>query len=180
MPTATFRRPGLFEEMLARLAEPRRFIQVIAGPRQVGKTTLARQVLEAAGLASHYASADEAVGFDVAWIRAHWEIARRFAREQSGQAVLVLDEAQKVPRWSDTVKALWDEDSAAGVPLHVVVLCSSPLLVQRGLTESLAGRFEVVRARHWSFPEMRDAFGFDLERFLFFGGYPGAAALVDD
>ncbi|MEX2612302.1 MAG: ATP-binding protein [Gaiellaceae bacterium] len=181
MALPTFRRPGLFEELLTRLQEPRRFIQVIAGPRQVGKTTLARQVLEAVGPPSHYASADEAVGFDTTWIRAQWEIGRRLAPQQPGYAaVLVLDEVQKVPRWSDAVKALWDEDSASGLPLHVVVLGSSPLLVRRGLTESLAGRFEVVRARHWSFSEMRDAFGLDLERFLFFGGYPGAASLVDD
>ena len=177
----TYRRLVIFEEMLARLVEPRRFIQVIAGPRQVGKTTLARQVLEAAELPSHYASADEAVGFDIAWVRAQWEIGRRLVRERSGEAaVLVLDEVQKVPRWSDTVKGLWDEDSASGLPLHVVALGSSPLLVRRGLTESLAGRFEVVRVRHWSFTEMRDAFGLDLEQFLFFGGYPGAAGLVGD
>ena len=147
----------------------------------MGKTTLARQVLEAAGRPSHYASADDPIGFDRAWIRAQWEIGRRLALERSGAgAVLVLDEAQKVPRWSDTVKSLWDDDSASGVPLHVVVLGSSPLLVQKGLAESLAGRFEVVRARHWAFAEMRTAFGFDLERFLFFGGYPGAAGLVED
>ena len=181
MALPTYRRLVIFEEMLARLVEPRRFMQVIAGPRQVGKTTLARQVLEAAELPSHYASADEAVGFDIAWIRAQWEIGRRLVRERSGEAaVLVLDEVQKVPRWSDTVKGLWDEDSASGLPLHVVVLGSSPLLVRRGLTESLAGRFEVVRVRHWSFTEMRDAFGLDLEQFLFFGGYPGAAGLVGD
>ena len=181
MRTPSFRRPGLFEELLGRLREPRRFIQVIAGPRQVGKTTLARQVLEAAGLPSHFASADEAIGFDVGWIRAQWEVGRRLAAERpTDAAVLVLDEVQKVPRWSDTVKGLWDADSASGAQLHVVVLGSSPLLVQRDLTESLAGRFEIVRARHWSFPEMRDAFGFDLDRFVFFGGYPGAAGLVDD
>ena len=108
----TYRRLVIFEEMLARLVEPRRFIQIIAGPRQVGKTTLARQVLEAAELPSHYASADEAVGFDIAWIRAQWEIGRRLVRERSGEAaVLVLDEVQKVPRWSDTVKGLWDDEA---------------------------------------------------------------------
>ncbi len=148
----------------------------------MGKTTLARQVLEAAGPRSHFASADEAVGFDIAWIRAQWEIGRRLVREErSGEAaVLVLDEVQKVPHWSDTVKGLWDQDSASGVPLHVVVLGSSPLLVRKGLTESLAGRFEIVRIRHWSFTEMRDAFGFDLEQFVYFGGYPGAAGLVGE
>lgn len=52
--------------------------------------------------------------------------------------------------------------------------------MQRGLAESLAGRSELLRIPHWSFPEMRDAFGWDLERYLYFGGYPGAAPLVRD
>lgn len=176
-----YRRQSQFETLQGRLAEPRRFIQVLAGPRQVGKTTLVRQVLEASGLPFHYASADEAVGYDAAWIRAQWEIARRLVPAETDRpAVLVLDEVQKVPAWSDTVKARWDEDTRTGTYLHVVALGSSPLLVQRGLTESLAGRFEIVRVPHWSFGEMQDAFGYDLDGFVFYGGYPGASGLVDD
>lgn len=174
----TFRRTQ-FDAALERVLEPRRFIQVLAGPRQVGKTTLARQVIEASGLASHYASADDAVGFDHAWIRAQWELGRLRARD-AGTALLVLDEVQKIPRWSDVVKAQWDEDTAAGAPLKVIILGSAPLLVQRGLADSLAGRFEMLRVSHWSFAEMRAAFGFGLERFTFFGGYPGAASLAED
>jgi len=94
--------------------------------------------------------------------------------------VLALDEIQKIPAWSETVKRLWDEDTAARVPLRVVILGSAPLLVQRGLSESLAGRFEMLPVPHWSFDEMRRAFGFTLEQYLFFGGYPGAAPLVGD
>ena len=94
--------------------------------------------------------------------------------------LLILDEAQKIPDWSEAVKRLWDEDSAAGLPLRVLLLGSAPLLVQRGLTESLAGRFELIRLPHWSFAEMQEAFSFDLDRFVFFGGYPGAAPLVRD
>ena len=175
-----YRRP-IFETALARAREPRRFIQVLAGPRQVGKTTLARQVLEAVELPSHYASADDALGRDRAWLEAQWELGRLRAREGGRRgALLVLDEAQTAPAWSEVVKRLWDEDTAAGVRLKVMLLGSAPPLVQRGLTESLAGRFELIRIPHWSFAEMRDGFGWKLERFLYFGGYPGAASLARD
>jgi len=162
-----------------RLAEPRRFLQVIAGPRQVGKTTLVRQVIAAIGIPARYASADEPTLREVRWIDEQWLAARSVAKP-SEPAVLVLDEIQKIPRWSETVKRLWDEDTAARLPLHVVVLGSAPLLIQRGLTESLAGRFEVIRLPHWSFSEMEAAFGWSLEQFIFYGGYPGAAPLITD
>src|SRR5437879_573775 len=175
-----FRRPA-FDALARRLREPRRFIQVMAGPRQVGKTTLVRQVLEGLTVPSHYASADDPALRDRAWLRAQWGEGRVLAGEGGRRgAVLVLDEVQKITEWSTAVKALWDEDAATGVPLRVVVLGSAPLLVQRGLTESLAGRFELVRLTHWSYVEMRDAFGWDLDRYLFYGGYPGSAALVRD
>ncbi len=175
-----YRRPQ-FAVALRRARERRRFIQVLAGPRQVGKTTLARQVLAETGLPAHYASADDAAGRDRAWIAEQWELGRLRARESGRRgALLVLDEVQKAPGWSETVKRLWDEDTAAGLPLRVFLLGSAPLLVERGLGESLAGRFELIRLSHWGFAEMRRAFGWDLERFLFFGGYPGAAGLAKD
>ena len=98
----------------------------------------------------------------------------------AGLVVLVLDEVQKLPRWTDEVKRLWDEDTAAGRDVRVVVLGSAPLLIARGLTESMAGRFEMTRLGHWRYQEMKKAFGFTLEQFIFFGGYPGSAALVGD
>lgn len=168
------------DTLAARLDEPRRFLQVVLGPRQTGKTTLVLQALERIGRPSRYSSADEVGGRDRGWIAVEWDLARTAARDHPDGSVLVLDEVQKVPGWSETVKRLWDEDTRAGMPLHVVLLGSSPLLVGRGLTESLAGRFETIRAAHWSYAEMREAFGFDLDRYLYFGGYPGAAALVDD
>jgi predicted AAA+ superfamily ATPase len=163
-------------ELARRLAEPRRFLQVVAGPRQVGKTTLVRQVLRDLRLPAVQASADEPTLRGAAWIEQQWEAARLVAKERRG-AVLALDEVQKVPGWSETVKRLWDEDGARRLPLKVVLLGSAPLLVQQGLGESLAGRFEVLRLPHWSLLEMREAFGWSLERYLFFGGYPGAAPL---
>ena len=175
-----FRRP--FAEVLAgRLSEPRRFIQVVAGARQVGKTTLVDQVLSDLQGEAVYVSADQPTLRDAAWLAAQWERARSVALDAGHTGpVLAIDEIQKVPDWSETVKRLWDEDGRAGIGLKVVLLGSSPLLVQRGLSESLAGRFEVLHLPHWSLAEMREAFGFSLDDYLVFGGYPGAAPLIGD
>ena len=169
------------EVLERRLGERRRFIQVVAGPRQVGKTTLVRQVAEASGLVYRYASADEPTLRGGEWIAQQWDAAR-LATEDAGRrgTLLVLDEIQKISGWSEAVKRLWDADTAGGVPLKVVLLGSAPLLIQRGLTESLAGRFEVLHLPHWSYAEMRAAFGWKLDHFLFYGGYPGAAPLTKE
>jgi hypothetical protein len=162
-----------------RLAEPRRHMQVVAGPRQVGKTTLVQQVVEAVGIPVRSASADEPTLRGPQWIEQQWQAARLAAAEaDTTGAVLVLDEIQKIPNWSESVKRLWDEDTRKRLPLKVVLLGSAPLLVAQGLTESLAGRFELLHLPHWSFAEMRAAFRFTLDQYLFYGGYPGAAPLV--
>jgi predicted AAA+ superfamily ATPase len=172
-------RSELFDILSKRLEKRRDFIQVIIGPRQVGKTTLVHQVLKKLHFPSHYVSADT-VGLQTnAWLEAQWEIGRQLLRENK-EAVLVIDEIQKIPDWSSYVKKQWDKDTQAGSALKVVLLGSSPLLLQNGLTESLAGRFEIIHARHWSFEEMRQAFEWDIERYIYFGGYPGAAPLIDD
>ena len=169
------------DTLAARLTEPRRFLQVVAGARQVGKTTLMGQVLSRLDVPNLFVSADEPTVGDTAWLAAQWERGRLAAAEAGKTgSVLVLDEVQKIPRWSETVKRLWDEDSRARRPVKVVLLGSAPLLMQQGLTESLAGRFEVVHLPHWSYAEMRAAFGFSLEDYLYFGGYPGAAPLIKD
>jgi predicted AAA+ superfamily ATPase len=176
-----FKRPT-YQILIERFSEPRRFIQVLAGPRQAGKTTLAQQVMRDLKMATHYASADEPMLKDRTWLEQQWEAARAKLRSGTGQkkALLVLDEIQKINGWSEVVKRLWDEDSAAGLSLHVVVLGSSPLLVQHGLAESLAGRFEIIPITHWLFSEMRDGFGWEVDQYIFYGGYPGAAKLAKD
>ncbi len=168
------------ETLRCRLLEPRKFIQIVAGPRQVGKTTIARQAAEATGLPVHYASADGPAPPGAAWIEQQWDTAHAVGRAAGAGHVLILDEVQKAPGWSEAIKSRWDDDTRHGRDTKVVVLGSSPLLVQRGLTESLAGRFELIRAPHWSYTEMREAFDWDIERYVRFGGYPGAAALVSD
>jgi len=172
----------IFHILLKRIQEPRRFIQVLAGPRQVGKTTIARQVMEAVSIPVHFATADEPTLRDRTWITQQWEIARLKMNEKNKKkvALLIFDETQKVTEWSEIIKRLWDEDTHSGLPLKVVLLGSSPLLIQRGLTESLAGRFEIIPVTHWSYVEMRDAFGWNLEQYILYGGYPGAAGLIED
>jgi predicted AAA+ superfamily ATPase len=167
-------------ELAKRLKEPRRFLQVVAGPRQVGKTTLVDQVTRASGLPLRFVSADDPTLRGPGWIDAQWDLARLAAQDNPQGAILVLDEVQKLPHWSETVKRLWDEDTRARRPLYMILLGSSPLLIGRGLSESLAGRFELLHLTHWSFAEMRTAFGWTLEQYVVYGGYPGAAVLIDE
>ncbi len=179
-PRRRFVRPQA-AELLRHLGEPWRWIQVLAGPRQVGKTTLAQQVAEQIGLPTRYASADEPMLRGPGWLEQQWEAARSLA-ESAGRegALLILDEVQKIPSWSEVVKHLWDDDTRTRRRLKVVVLGSAPLLVPRGLSESLAGRFEVLFLPHWGYAEMRAAFGWSLDRFLVYGGYPGPVPLVGE
>jgi len=176
-----FKRP-IYKVILKRISEPRRFIQVLLGPRQTGKTTLAQQLISELKIPSHYVTADEPALKDRTWIEQQWEAARTKSRsnKKNKKVVFVLDEVQKITGWSETVKWLWDEDSARGLPLYVIMLGSSPLLVQHGLTESLAGRFEIIPVTHWSFAEMYEAFNWNVEQYIFYGGYPGAADLIKD
>lgn len=168
-----------FELLLKRLQEPRRFIQSLIGPRQVGKTTLARQVADKLKTPNRYVTADLATLQDISWLRQQWEVARELAKSE-GKALLIVDEIQKIPHWSDMVKLLWDQDTDSGIDLSVMILGSSPWLMQKGLSESLAGRFETIPIGHWSFKEMHEIFGWSLERYIYFGGYPGAAPLADE
>ena len=162
----------IFDSIIQRAREDRQFIQILAGPRQTGKTTLARQLLKQMGGGLYASGDDQAISSN--WIEQQWESARR------DTDLLVLDEIQKANDWPERVKRLWDEDCDAGCKLKVFLLGSAPLLIQQGLTESLAGRFELIPVVHWSYPEMRDAFAWDLESYLYFGGYPGAAGLKED
>jgi len=174
-----FKRPQ-FGPLFERIQEPRRFIQVLSGPRQSGKTTIVGQILKELPFPSRYASADTQEAHGSAWLEQQWNAAREEyrSRRPAGGFVLAIDEIQKIPAWSETVKKLWDEDGRNGLALKVILLGSSSLLLQKGLTESFTGRFEVVRLPHWTYQEMREAFGFDLETYIYFGGYPGAAPLI--
>ena len=187
--------------LVERLSERPERLVAIFGPRQTGKTVAARQALSTIRCPGSYVAVDDpdspqATAWpstddfgnsvlvsgvrDIRWLTEVWERSRRRALRSERGYVLILDEIQKIDRWSDTVKGLWDADRAAGCPMHVVVLGSAPLLMQAGLNESLAGRFEPIRFTHWSYPEMSEAFGLSLDQYIYFGGYPGAVSRVHD
>lgn len=175
-----FERPYL-QELIQRIKEPRRFIQVVMGPRQVGKTTLVVQLTEKIALPCHFVSADAIAAINTTWLEQQWGAARAIMDQQKvPELLLVIDEIQKIEQWSEAVKLLWDEDSRKKRNIKVILLGSSRLLLQRGLTESLAGRFESMYLGHWSFAEMQKAFGWNADQYVWFGGYPGSAALAGD
>lgn len=196
---------SLYNVLRSRLLEPPLRIQIVAGPRQTGKTTLVNQVcndlLSENLIHPHFYAVDNPdrqdssifrIGGDevltppdrpdVEWLTFQWNKARFSIADGLDKDkklhVLVFDEIQKIPNWSEAVKGLWDQDRRDGVNLHVVLLGSSPLLMQQGLTESLAGRYEKLTNTHWSFNEMAEAFSFTLDEYVYFGGYPGGAAFI--
>ena len=190
-----------------RLREKPQRLTIVTGPRQTGKTTLVHQVLGQLDGPSRYVSVDEpdtailpptpVLGSsqpefeelqsapldgsrDARWLVMQWEQARLATDCSDRGLILAIDEIQKIPNWSETVKGLWDADRRSDRHLHVILLGSAPLLMQQGLSESLAGRYETVRLMHWSFAEMSAAFGIDLQRYVYFGGYPGGAPLIPE
>ncbi len=170
-----------YQEVKDRLEEPRMFIQVISGPRQVGKSTLVEQVLDKITLPYDSYSADAELNVNQSWISNVWDAARNemdYRRET--ERILVIDEIQKIDNWSEVVKKEWDRDTREKRNLKVLLLGSSRLLLQQGLTESLAGRFELIRMGHWSYSEMKEAFGWTLDQYIYYGGYPGTAPLVSN
>ncbi|OGT36678.1 MAG: AAA family ATPase [Gammaproteobacteria bacterium RIFCSPHIGHO2_12_FULL_38_14] len=171
----------ILTQITQRLREKRRFIQVLSGPRQTGKTTLAEQAARSAGIPYHYASADFSDVPEPLWIQTAWKQARILLDKQKAKPVLlILDEIQKISQWSSVIKAEWDADTRFKRNIQVMILGSAPLLIQHGLTESLAGRFEIIPVRAWSYQEMYEAFHWNLDQYIFYGGYPSTAELISE
>ncbi len=170
-----------YQTIKSRLEEPRKFIQVVMGARQIGKSTVVKQVLKDIDLPYQFYSADNVPASNTAWISDCWEAVRSLKRNNNWEsAILVIDEIQKIANWSEAVKKEWDDDSFNDRNIKVLLLGSSRVMLEKGLSESLAGRFEEIRMSHWSYAEMRDCFGWSLDQYIFYGGYPGAASLIDD
>lgn len=170
-----------YKTIMNRLLEERKFIQVVMGPRQVGKSTVVKQVLKDIDIPYQFYSADNVPATNSAWISDCWSAVRSL-KENKGwnDVILVIDEIQKIANWSEVVKKEWDNDTFHDYNIKVLLLGSSRVLLEKGLSESLAGRFEEIRMSHWSYIEMKDCFGFTLDQYIYFGGYPGAATLIDD
>ena len=170
-----------YHKIKSRLEEQRRFIQVIMGARQIGKSTVVKQVLKDVTIPYQFFSADNVPATNRAWISNCWA-ATRSLKENNGwdSIILVIDEIQKISNWSEVVKKEWDDDTFHERNIKVLILGSSRVLLEKGLSESLSGRFEEIRMSHWSYQEMKESFGFTLDQYLFYGGYPGAAFLIKD
>lgn len=172
---------SIYHTIIKRLEEHRMFIQVVMGPRQIGKSTVVKQVLDDLGKPYLLYSADTIPSTSPKWISECWANARLQMRtQQLEEMILVIDEVQKLKNWSEYVKKEWDADSLNHINLKVVLLGSSRVLLEKGLAESLMGRYEEIRMSHWSYPEMREAFNMSLEQYIYYGGYPGAAQLIED
>ena len=170
-----------YQIIKSRLEEPKRFIQVVMGPRQVGKSTVVRQVLNDLEEPYQLFAADNVPASNSAWVSNCWEATRNLMEVKGYTSIiLVIDEIQKIANWSEVVKKEWDDDVFHGREIKVLLLGSSRVMLEKGLSESLAGRFEEIRMTHWSYAEMKECFGFSLNQYLFFGGYPGAATLIND
>ena len=170
-----------YQTIINRLKEQRRFIQVVMGARQIGKSTVVKQVLKDLDAPYQFYSADNVPATNSAWISNCWAAVRSL-KESNGwdSVILVIDEIQKISNWSEVVKKEWDDDTFHDRDIKVLLLGSSRVLLEKGLSESLAGRFEQIRMSHWSYGEMKECFGFSLDQYLYYGGYPGAASLIDD
>ena len=170
-----------YQTIINRLKEQRRFIQVVMGARQIGKSTVVKQVLKDLDAPYQFYSADNVPATNSAWISNCWAAVRSL-KESNGwdSVILVVDEIQKISNWSEVVKKEWDDDTFHDRDIKVLLLGSSRVLLEKGLSESLAGRFEQIRMSHWSYGEMKECFGFSLDQYLYYAGYPGAASLIDD
>ena len=172
---------AIFQTIKSRIEEDRKFIQVVMGARQIGKSTVVKQVLNEIDVPYQIYSADNVPASNTAWISNCWAAARSVKQNNGWDSILlVIDEIQKIANWSEAVKKEWDEDTFYDRNIKVLLLGSSRVLLEKGLSESLAGRFEEIRMSHWTYKEMKECFGFSLDQYVFYGGYPGAASLAHD
>ncbi|MBI4649625.1 MAG: ATP-binding protein [Bacteroidia bacterium] len=170
-----------YQALIERLKEPRKFIQVVYGPRQVGKTTLIQQIIHDIEIPYHYISADTAGESNIGWIEQQWNVARMRKKSiNAGDFLLIFDEVQKIREWSEMVKCQWDKDTIQGNSIKLIISGSSKLLLQIGLGDSMAGRFETINMQHWTYKEIKEAFGLTGDQYVWFGGYPGAMSLIHD
>ena len=172
---------AIFQTIKSRIEENRKFIQVVMGARQIGKSTVVKQVLNEIDVPYQIYSADNVPASNTAWISNCWAAARSIKQNNGWDSILlVIDEIQKIANWSEAVKKEWDEDTFYDRNIKVLLLGSSRVLLEKGLSESLAGRFEEIRMSHWTYKEMKECFGFSLDQYVFYVGYPGAASLAHD
>jgi predicted AAA+ superfamily ATPase len=166
-----------FVELLKkRFSEKLPLIQIVMGPRQVGKTTGVMQFQEQTNINCHYISADSMPLSNANWILEQWQT----ALTKGDNPLLIIDEIQKADNWSEVIKNLWDKQLKTGKRVNVLLLGSSSLSLKKGVSESLAGRYELIPVVHWDFIESKKLREMELETYLNFGGYPKSYDYLDD
>ncbi|HEX6811962.1 MAG TPA: AAA family ATPase [Planctomycetota bacterium] len=172
------------DELRRRLAEPAPGrIQIVTGPRQVGKTTLLLELAAAARDRAVYAPLDGPEAAVPGHFAQLWSTAAQRAAA-SGPALLLLDEVQHLNDWAAQLKSHHDRLRRLGARVHVVASGSSALRLARGSRESLAGRFERLTLAHWPASALVAEFGLSakaaVQQLVAGGAYPGAVKLRKD
>lgn len=163
------------------IEEPRRSIKALYGPRQVGKTAMVKEALASSSIPWMYVCAEDLEVADGLWLRKLWEEIRQKAKESDRkEAVIVIDEVQRVDSWNETVKREWETDTFNKTNVKAILISSASHLIQKGLTESLVGKFESMLIPHWSYREMKEEFGWSPEEYMWFGGYPGGIKFMEN
>lgn len=139
----------LYVDQVERLAFHHRKMAFIAGPRQVGKTTLASHILERHG-SDHYYLWDDP-GFRRRWL----ENPKALVPRTIGRTpVLVLDELHKSPDWKNRLKSIYD---SRGDDAFIVVTGSARLDLFRRGGDSLLGRYFLFRMHPFSLGEIEES-----------------------
>lgn len=159
------------QALLSRLSLPSPAVQAVVGPRQVGKSTLIRQVLEKLEAPTVFLSCKSVQYRQTGWIHKEWEIARLLAKHH-GHCVIAVDDAQRLPGWAPLLCQLHKEDLEQQRDIRIVITGSSELELLQQLKDKFPQSHEVIRAGYWTYPEMRCAFNWGIEQYLFYGGLP--------
>lgn len=159
-------------------------IQLLVGPRQVGKTTLLLKIAGRQPGRAVYATADAPEAVLPNWREGIWQRVVSLARDAGTPAVLLLDEVQYLPEWSQWLKTRYDEAKRERLPIHIVASGSSSLRLGAGSRETMAGRFERLALLHWGARDLAALAGIPPDdaarRLVSHGGYPGAVALWNE
>lgn len=171
------------DTLLRRISEPApSLIQLLVGPRQVGKTTLLLELADTLGPQAIYVACDTPEASLPGWRDRLWQRVREQAARS--KATLLLDEIQAVSGWSAWLKSCMDQVKRQRVPLHIVATGSSSLRLGAGARESMAGRFERHVLPQWSARNLHELLDVPANeapaRLVALGGYPGAVRFWND
>jgi predicted AAA+ superfamily ATPase len=158
-------------------------IQLLTGPRQVGKTDTLLKLAKKFHETAIYTAADSPESALPGYWERLWQSAFEMEKAK-GVAILLIDEVQHLPDWSIRLKGEWDKVLREGLKIYLVASGSSSLHLGRGSKESLAGRIERLTITHWSAAMLKKAFKLPkneaIIRIVTRGSYPGSMVFYND